>query len=240
MQSIANSTTKVAIMASRRVCRPVCIKVAVLGLAISAPASSEERISPAIGEIQQATAGSQIWEYYRYAGVEGVIIEAPITARWGSAEQVDLAAGEGLFIIRSRKLKACRDRVTYPNLPGAPSIWTNCLVDSEDDGRFDKVIYSADGFSKSVVPSVSYRRGIVEVDGTEANNFRKVIAYSGVGEGVIRFSYREFRNDMARPAFSEDLTLPLTKSFPQNVAVKDAVFTLISIDGMGLKFKRIR
>ncbi len=231
---------KVAIMASWRDNRPAFIQIAILGMAISVPANSEERVTPALGEAQQATAGSQIWEYYRYAGVEGVIIEAPITARWGSAEQVDLAAGEGLFIIRPRKLKACRDRVTYSNLPGAPSIWTNCLVDSEDDGRFDKVIYSADGFSKSVIPPVPYRRGTVEVDGTGANNFRKVITYSGVGEGVIRFSYREFRNDMARPAYSEDLTLPLGKSFPQDVAVKDVVFTLLGLDGMGLKYKRLK
>ena len=213
---------------------------AILGMAISAPAFAEERVTMAIGEIQQATAGSQIWEHYRFAGTGGVIIDQPIQARWGALEEVNLAAGAGLFIIRERKLKACRERVTYTRPPAAVYIWTNCVVDSDDDGRFDKVINSSNGFSKPIVSPVPYRRGVVEVDGTGESNFRKVITYAGVGEGIIRFSYREFRNDTARPAFSEDLTLPLGKSFPQNVAIKDVVITLLAVDGMGLSYKRTR
>ena len=85
-----------------------------------------------------------------------------------------------------------------------------------------------------------FQRGIVEVAGEGGNNFRKLIIYSGVGDGTIKFSYREFTNDMARPAFTEELTLPLGKSFPQDVAIKDQVFTLISLDGMGLTYQRLR
>ena len=80
---------------------------------------------------------------------------------------------------------------------------------------------------------------MVEVEGDGASSFRKVIIYSGVGDGIIKFSYREFTNDMARPAFTEELTLPLGKSFPQDIAIKDQVFTLISVDGMGLTYQRL-
>jgi hypothetical protein len=230
---------KVATMAFPNLAQTLTGLSALIGLANTTPVYSEERISPPVGEIAKATVGTQIWEHYSFVGVEGVIIDAPINARWGSVEEVDLPAGTGLFIIRERKLKACRERVTYSNLPGSPSIWTNCLVDSEDDGRFDKVIYSADGFSKRVEPPVHYKRGVVEVAGEGGSNFRKVIIYSGVGDGIIKFSYREFTNDMARPAFTEELALPLGKSFPQDVAIKDQVFTLLSLDGMGLTYQRL-
>jgi hypothetical protein len=230
---------KVALMAVLKLTEPLIGLAALAGFVVSTPVHSEERTTPAIGETAKASAGTEIWQLYRYVGVEGVIIDAPIQAKWGSVEEVNLPAGSGLFIIRERKLKACRERVTFSNLPGAPSIWTNCLVDSEDDGRFDKVIYNADGFSKRVEPPVPYKRGVVEVAGEGGSNFRKVIIYSGVGDGVIKFSYREFTNDMARPAFAEELTLPLDETFPQDVAIKDQVFTLLNVDGMGLTYKRI-
>ena len=216
-------------------------KVAILlGLSVCPPALSEDRTSPSKGEFVTASVGGTFWEHYKFDGMQGVIIDAPVKATWGSAEQVDLAAGTGLFILRERKLKACREQITYSNLPGAPSIWTNCLVDSEDDGKFDKVIYSSDGFAKRIEPPVPYKKGLIEIAGTGSSNFRKVILYSGVGENVIKFSYREFTNDMARPAYTEELAVPLGKSFPQDIAVKDSVFTLIGLDGMGVSYKRIR
>jgi hypothetical protein len=231
---------KVAMMAYPNLTQTLIGLSALASLVNAAPAYSEERISPPVGETAKATVGTKIWELYSFVGVEGVIIDAPINARWGSAEEVNLPAGAGLFIIRDRKLKACREQVTYSNLPGPLSIWTDCLVDSEDDGRFDKVIYNADGFSKRVEPPVPYKRGIVEVAGEGESNFRKVIIYSGAGDGIIKFSYREFTNDMARPAYTEELTLPLGKSFPQDIAIKDHVFTLLSLDGMGLAYQRLR
>lgn len=223
----------------------LAIRVAALGsFAVSAmiaasPVGAEERVSPELGETKTATVGSPIWEHYRYEGTEGVIIDAAVSASWGSAEHVSLPAGSGLFIIRDRKLKACRERVTY-SFPGSPSVWTNCLVDSEDDGKFDKVIYSADGISKRVEPPVPYHRGFLEITGNGGSNFRKVVVFSGVGEGTIRFSYREFSNDMARPAFTEDLTLPLGSSFPQDIAIKNQVFSILKLDGMGLHFRRVK
>ncbi len=35
------------------------------------------------------------------------------------------------------------------------------------------------------------------------DNFRQVISYLGVSGETLRLSYREFSNDMARPAFNE-------------------------------------
>lgn len=214
--------------------------VVVLALISPALANAEERVSPIMGENSSATVGSPIWEHYRYEGTMGVIIDGAISANWGSVDSVNLPAGSGLFIIRDRRLKACRDRITYSSLPGAPSIWAKCLVDSEDDGKFDKVIYTADGFAKRVDPPVPYHRGVVEISGDGGSNFRKVIIFSGVGDGTLRFSYREFVNDMARPAFTEDLTLPLGTTFPQDIAIKEQVFSVLKLDGMGLHFRRIK
>lgn len=202
--------------------------------------STESRITPAVGEASSASVGSPMMEEYRYSGVEGVIIDQAVSANWGSAERVDLPAGAGLFIIREKRLKACQTRQTFSHLPGAPSIWSNCLVDTDDDGRFDKVIYSSDGFSKTVDPAAPYHRGIVEVSGDGGENFRRVLIYSGVSGGALRLSYREFSNDMARPAFTEELTIPLGNTFPQEIAVKNYRFSIEAIDGIGIHYKRTK
>ena len=200
--------------------------------------STESRITPVVGEASSASVGSPMMEEYRYVGTEGVIIDQAVLANWGSAERVDLPTGAGLFIIRERRLKACQTRETFAHLPGAPSVWRNCLVDTNEDGRFDKVIYSEDGFSKTIDPPAPYHRGIVEVSGDASQNFRRLLIYSGVSGGALRLSYREFSNDMARPAFTEDLTIPLDSTYPQEIAVKSYRFSIEAIDGIGIHYKR--
>jgi hypothetical protein len=53
----------------------------------------------------------------------------------------------------------------------------------------------------------------------------------------LRLSYREFSNNMARPAFTEELTIPISKTYPQDVAVKLVKLRIHSIDGLGMRYE---
>lgn len=168
------------------------------------------------------------------------MIDQRVSANWGSAEAVDLPAGSGLAIIRDKKLKACRE---YRVLFGVPG-WDDCLIDMNDDGRFDRVSFNNVGGSKDLDPPVPYRRATIEMKGQPGAgahpSFRKEILFSGSNETVISLTYREYADDMARPAFTETLTLPLSKTFPQMIAAKGHVFELLSLDGMGLRYRLLR
>lgn len=215
---------------------------ALLALATAGTANAvvEKGTSPAVGVDNTAAIGQEVWQEYSFEGQPGVVIEQSVQANWGMAEIVDLPAGSSLGIIREKKLKACASSRIIFNVKG----WEDCLIDMDDDGRFDKVSFNDVGGSKPLVPPVPYKRAAVEIKGDPraggGNNFRKQIIYLGSSNGTLRLSYREYSNDMARPAFTEELTIPLSATFPQGVAVKDRVFSLTGLDGMGLHYKLLK
>jgi hypothetical protein len=43
-------------------------------------------------------------------------------------------------------------------------------------------------------------------------DFRQELLYNGISKKTIRMTYREYKNDMARPAFFQDLTYDLDQS----------------------------
>lgn len=199
-------------------------------------AQTSVRQEPAIGEMKTAPVGSTIWEEYRFEGTTGVIIDAPVRANWGTVEVVDLPAGSALHILREKKLKACRTYTMLPNL--GVNLWSDCLFDLDNDGRFEKVSYNSSGASKAVDPPVPYRRGLIEIVGDRSPpNSKKILIYLGGDATTLKLSYREFSNKMARPAFTEDLSIPLVTTFPQAVAVKDRIITIHGISGMGLSYQ---
>ena len=205
-------------------------------LATSALAQIQEGSKPAVGEIATASIGSPMLTEYRFRGVPGVVLHGDIAANWGTAESVALAAGTPLVIIRPKKVKACQTRTNLG--------WVNCVIDTDDDGRFDRVSFNDVGGAKNIVPPVPYDKEPVQMGVNarfgEGNDFKRVYVFTGVSGDTLTISYREFVNDLARPAFTENLSLPLSKEFPQSIALKNRVFEITGVDGMGLHYKLVK
>lgn len=200
-----------------------------------AHADTEIRVEPAVGEEQTEPVGGVIWQEYQFEGTDGVVIDGAVNANWGRAEAVNLPAGSALVILRERRLKACRTVTHFQSI--GTRIWSDCLFDLDDDGRFERVSYSSSGASKRLEAPVAYRRDVIEMVGDAGSpSFRKELLYLGSDSSSLRLRYREFSNDIARPAFSEDLVIPLGETFPQDIAIKDQVITLLEINGMGLRY----
>ena len=70
-----------------------------------------------------------------------------------------------------------------------------------------------------------------------SSGFVRVLTYQGASSGSLKLGYKEFQNDLARAAFTEELLIPLTPVFPQKVAAKGVVFNVIEISGMGMKYE---
>jgi hypothetical protein len=92
-----------------------------------------------------------------------------------------------------------------------------CFLDDDGDGRFDRQLgrnydgIEAEG-SSPVHKAACVRRG----QGSGPLH----ILYQGATSDTVRFSYREFKNDLARPAFTEELTIP-REPFPQMAMLKN-------------------
>ncbi|MGN6500865.1 MAG: hypothetical protein ACTHKM_12050, partial [Tsuneonella sp.] len=184
-----------------------------------------------------APVGGIVWESAAFRGVPGVQIEGAVQANWGAAENVNLAAGATLMTIREKRLKACRARTVTTFGGYSLGGWEDCLIDSDQDGRFEKVSFNEVGGSKPINPPVGYTKILVPVVGEGSASFRKTITFLGKSGPDIRLSYREFSNDMARPAFTEDLSFPVPESFPTAMVVKDLKLTLLGLDGNGLRYR---
>lgn len=214
----------------------LAVTVFAVGLGAAAGAQQVNQETPR-GEIRTAPVSGVLWEKAAFTGAPGVVIAEGVRANWGSAEAVDLPAGSTLMVIRERKLKACRAR-TATRLGGYSfGGWDDCLIDSNQDGLFDKVSFNEVGGAKNIIPPVAYTKAMVPIAGEGSASFRKTITFLGKSGSDVRLSYREFSNDMARPAFTEDLTLPFPASFPETMVVKDIRLTILGLDSSGLRYR---
>jgi hypothetical protein len=69
-------------------------------------------------------------------------------------------------------------------------------------------------------------------------SFRKELVYTGIAQNVVSLLYREFKDDTARPAFSQDLKYDLSES--KIVGYRGARFEIIRATNQGLTYKTLK
>ena len=62
--------------------------------------------------------------------------------------------------------------------------------------------------------------------------------YTGIAQNVVSILYREFKDDTARPAFSQDLKYDLSES--NVVGYRGARFEIIKATNQGLTYKTLK
>jgi hypothetical protein len=67
------------------------------------------------------------------------------------------------------------------------------------------------------------------------NDFQQTLIYMGKEGNKIKISYREFSNDLARPAFTTDISYDLNES--HDIAYKNAQITIISATSANITYK---
>lgn len=144
-------------------------------------------------------------------------------------ERIRLPAGSTLEWNPERKSYCSADK-GYISQSGIEN--PVCLIDDNADGRFDRL----DGRGivrpiklKSPVP---YTKRIGSV--YSPSKVTRRIIYLGGTATEAKFSYREFtEGGMARPAFTEDLSVPI-QAYPAPVTLKGVRFTILKQASDGL------
>ena len=67
--------------------------------------------------------------------------------------------------------------------------------------------------------------------------FKIELLYQGVAGEVLRLAYREFQENLARPAFHQELTYTLSPEGPTEVHFKTLTFEVISADNSGIRYR---
>ena len=202
----------------------------------ASPVLAERTIIETLKGVEQtASAGSVIWRRTDFESVPGVIIDASIRASWSSAGSTDLPEKSKLIIVREKPFRACSKKVVLSY--GIPA-WQNCATDKNGDGLFDLVgFYDGSILKKAISPPVRYVRSAVPMEGPDTTTVEQSLAYLGISGDSLRVSYREFVNSLIRPAFSEEVTVPVPKTYPQTVAIKDVKLTILGVGPLGLKYR---
>lgn len=186
---------------------------------------SHERIGslPQAGVISVAAVGNPVFQRFRYSELSVAATLETASMSFGFAE-ITLHKGEPLYRVPSKtKFKAC--------VGGSGP----CGLDDLGNGTFSRVSVDTVTSAWKLKEPVPYR--IEKQIGHSPNSFRQVTTFLGVSAGTIRFSYREFAGDLARPAFTEELSFPIGGKFPQELSYKDVHMTLLGIDANGLRYQ---
>jgi len=73
---------------------------------------------------------------------------------------------------------------------------------------------------------------------THEGSFKRELIYTGISQNTLSILYREFKNDFARPSFSQDIKYDLSQS--KMIGYKGARFEVISASNTEIVYKVIR
>lgn len=78
----------------------------------------------------------------------------------------------------------------------------------------------------------------LKVEASDASGFRRELVYSGVAQGVVTMSYREFANDFARPAFTQELRYDLAAG--QDIGFRGARLQIIQAGNITVRYRLLK
>lgn len=200
-----------------------------LGLSLSSTALAQDAPGSRV-----ATAGDVIWTNAPPPtwGEEIVLLQpAKGGGLLSTSGSVDVPEGTVLtYIDTKRGKKACVLAPTYVIIGHVRA----CLVDDDGDGSFDHYSYNENGKLAALKAPAKY--SVKPVAHSERPSFERRVIYLGATPTTLSLSYREFRDDLARSAFTEELSVPLSSAFPQTVRFKGLEMEISSISGMGMRY----
>lgn len=199
-------------------------------LALLGPVAHAQALDPQVnvlhvpepGKTQTVSVGTVVHEYSRTYTFTATVPDIQMKGgQWLIPLLVE--AGTPMYPVATKsKFKACVSQ--------GP-----CGLDDDGDGTFDRMAQDDVAMALKLKTKVPFHTQRMTVEKPES--LRQIVVYSGATKDTLRLTYREFMSDMARPAFTEDLTIPITEKFPQDIAVKQVRLRIHSIDGLGMSYE---
>ena len=159
---------------------------------------------PEIGEIVEAELGETLFKRRREIGVPGVYLNAPVEVRSGVGGVFRLSPQKAALADESEE-KAFYSLAGESCGLGICSRLQITIVNYKLQNRW---ALKTSPISEKTIESFPGETGLVSFSAN--NNFKVEFIYNGRTGDEIKFIYREFINDLARPAFTQDLVYDLS------------------------------
>lgn len=93
-----------------------------------------------------------------------------------------------------------------------------------------------DGYPQFITPApAAPTKEVDEIETPGGGSVRSELVYAGLSGDTVSILYREFVNDMARPAFSQDLRYDLSKS--RQIGYRGARIEVLQADNVGISYR---
>jgi hypothetical protein len=114
-----------------------------------------------------------------------------------------------------------------------------CLFDSNNDGKFDKIAGKINTLYADLDKPVSYTLKRTKATNNE-NSFKYTALYQGKIANKIKISFREFTNNMARPAFTQNIEYELKNDGTAMVGFKGLRIKVLKATNIDITYKVIK
>lgn len=181
---------------------------------------------PDVGKTNTVAVGQVMIAKYDYLAVGTATLLQEIPGGFWSGRK-GLSAGAKLLPAISSGQQVFCDQTPRE---GAP-----CVRDTDGDARFDRA-YTMNGFGVLVngvdIPPASYRIS----DQAIQDGFKYELLYEGIDRGVVRIAYREYTENIARPAFSQDLTYTLNANGEAKIRFREVSAVIHRADNNQIEY----
>ena len=176
----------------------------------SSPSSYVTDKTPKIGDRGQATVGATIYEEHRFLSRTAIRNDKRIFEEFGLGAKILLPKGSRLLASTVDGDRAyCSKKPSYIQPVNSSPSRPTCFFDTNNDYRLDK-FWVMNTVKSSIRPMTPVPFSVGERKLGD-DGFKKELVFQGMDERTLRIKYREFSDNMARPAFNQDLTYTIEK-----------------------------
>lgn len=111
-----------------------------------------------------------------------------------------------------------------------------CLVDTNFNNSFTHVTNLPDGKLEKLPNTTVYKR----IPIFNENSFKYIALYQGKNGNSIKISFREFKDDLIRPAFTQDIDYELEKDGTAIIGFKGLRIEVLKATNLNITYKVIR
>lgn len=218
----------------------ICLIVFILSGCANVKIVEQSKIEESTGTMPQlhtittAPVGDVLFSQYRYWRKTGWTVSGSASVSIGGGKVV-VSAGDFLFRAVVDGAEAlCTEKRTFQVLIGSGK--TSCFSDRNRDGLLDQVRVASEvaWWSADVSPAIGYQTAEVIIPRPET--IKRELVYQGYSKGVLKLSYREYVNDLARPAFFQEVTYDI-EAFPTEVTFKTSRLLILKAGNSGIEYK---
>ena len=190
---------------------------------------------PSLGTQGSTPVGGVVFSQFRYWSKVAYRLDVPVNV---SLMLGRVVVAQGDFLVPALidgKSALCTEKRAYVDLVVGPHAIA-CFFDLAANGTFTRMS-AAPGvvwIEKDLPTPARYSKS--ELTSPRADSFKYEILYQGISNKAVRLSYREFVNDLARPAYFQDVSYDIAM-FPATITFRTVRIEVLSADNNSLVYR---